>query len=587
MSAWMLYALVIGSLLWLAGHCAERLVLAAGRGTRWIWLAGIAASTAVPLLLPVWNARYGAGPADAGGVAGIGEIRVIGGIGADVPAEVPFLWLERALAIGWGAASVALLAFFMSSAIVLRRRRRRWPLRVIAGMPVLVSERTGPALVGFAAPDIVVPSWVLDWDDRSLRLLVAHEREHDRAGDPLLLLASAAALVLLPWNLPLWWQVRRLRLAIEVDCDARVLRRHPDARQYGLLLLEVGALASRGAVSVAAFSEPSSLLERRMRVLSGARRIRRPTAVLFASAALAGPAAVAALPVPEAPAVPAASAVPVPVPLARAGEPVAQPEEADRAAALDTIPDPDHPGVVPYDTAPGLLPEARERLAAALAREYPPQLRDAGVGGTVTVWMFVDAAGSVTEARVASGSGHPPLDSAAMRVARDLEFTPARRGGSAVPVWIQLPVQFSAGAGAPRAAPDQPHRVPVYTSPPGGRFGRDAAPDTAGPAGDPTFTPYEVRPALQNRAEFARILESSFPPMLKDAGVSATATFWVYIREDGQVESVRLVRSSGYEQLDQSGSDVLLQAEFSPALNRGRPVSVWIQLPVTFQSRER
>ena len=31
------------------------------------------------------------------------------------------------------------------------------------------------------------------------------------------------AVVLMPWNLPLWWQWRRLRFAIEVDCDARVL----------------------------------------------------------------------------------------------------------------------------------------------------------------------------------------------------------------------------------------------------------------------------------------------------------------------------------------------------------------------------
>jgi hypothetical protein len=30
--------------------------------------------------------------------------------------------------------------------------------------------------------------------------------------------------VLVPWNLPVWRQLRRLRLAMEVDCDARVLR---------------------------------------------------------------------------------------------------------------------------------------------------------------------------------------------------------------------------------------------------------------------------------------------------------------------------------------------------------------------------
>ena len=86
-----------------------------------------------------------------------------------------------------------------------------------------MSDDIGPAVIGFWRPEIVVPKWLLCADQHVMRLALAHESEHVRARDPLLLLAGTVAIVLLPWNLPLWWQWRRLRLSIEVDCDARVL----------------------------------------------------------------------------------------------------------------------------------------------------------------------------------------------------------------------------------------------------------------------------------------------------------------------------------------------------------------------------
>jgi len=69
----------------------------------------------------------------------------------------------------------------------------------------------------------------------------------------------------MPWNLPLWWQLRRLRVAIEIDCDARVLRRGYDVTHYGETLIAVGERQSATIAMVAAMSEPRSLLEQRIR----------------------------------------------------------------------------------------------------------------------------------------------------------------------------------------------------------------------------------------------------------------------------------------------------------------------------------
>ena len=56
---------------------------------------------------------------------------------------------------------------------------------------------------------------------------MAHERSHLDAGDPRLIALAVTLLVLMPWNPLLWWQFRRLRRAIEVDCDTRVLSGWP------------------------------------------------------------------------------------------------------------------------------------------------------------------------------------------------------------------------------------------------------------------------------------------------------------------------------------------------------------------------
>jgi TonB family protein len=102
----------------------------------------------------------------------------------------------------------------------------------------------------------------------------------------------------------------------------------------------------------------------------------------------------------------------------------------------------------------------------------------------------------------------------------------------------------------------------------------------------PTFTPYEVKPELRNRAEYGRALERRYPPMLKDAGIGGTAVLWVFIDEQGAVTNTRVVDSSGYDQLDDVAQAVMREtARFTPALNRDQRVPVWIQIPVTFRTR--
>lgn len=87
-----------------------------------------------------------------------------------------------------------------------------------------------------------------------------------------------------------------------------------------------------------------------------------------------------------------------------------------------------------------------EEVRRLLLDRYPGQLRDDGVGGSVTLWLFVDETGSVTRVRVQESSSVEALDRAAEEVAREMEFRPARSGDRPIGVWVQQNLSFRAGS---------------------------------------------------------------------------------------------------------------------------------------------
>jgi protein TonB len=98
------------------------------------------------------------------------------------------------------------------------------------------------------------------------------------------------------------------------------------------------------------------------------------------------------------------------------------------------------PTFTPFTVRPSLLNE--RVVQRALEREYPPILRDAGIGGTVSVQFFINEEGEVQRTLVAQTSGHASLDEAALRVANVFQFSPALNLDKVVPVWIAIPITF-------------------------------------------------------------------------------------------------------------------------------------------------
>jgi beta-lactamase regulating signal transducer with metallopeptidase domain len=173
-----------------------------------------------------------------------------------------------ALATGWMALSAAVLALAAVTILRARRDRRTWPLVEVGDARVRVAPRTGPAVLGILHPEVVVPAWLLTASDEEQRLVVLHEAEHVRARDPLVLAAGCVAAALLPWSPAAWWMLLRLRAAVELDCDARVLRRGVRRREYGTLLIEMAGRGPGLSLGAPALAGSPSTLERRIRAMN-------------------------------------------------------------------------------------------------------------------------------------------------------------------------------------------------------------------------------------------------------------------------------------------------------------------------------
>lgn len=283
--SWMLAAALFALLVGAAARATEsaaRLIAWQGRAP---YIAAIAASVVWPLLVPLLAARR---------IVHLAPIIVGGGVVQGVAAKFPALQtgvsarLDAVLIALWAAASAALIARLVHTQRLLSRIAAGARESSIDGHAVLVTASVGPAVVGVASPRIAVPAWFAELDTPMRELVLRHEREHCRTRDTALLWLGEVAVALMPWNVAIRWQARRLRLALELDCDARTLRGCDAANTYGKLLL---LIAQRQHMSRLApmLAESNSHLHERINAMTNTKGSNRTlkAAVLCAAAAVA------------------------------------------------------------------------------------------------------------------------------------------------------------------------------------------------------------------------------------------------------------------------------------------------------------
>lgn len=284
--ALMIYALIVGALISVAAVSAEWMLKSARRPVRFVWITAIALTVMFTVVAPLRVQSRAPNPASQGLALPANVVvsehtptvleQIVGGaqaametiaqpfekvmnlVGAApqiVNRTVATIWIVSAV-----VATLLLLAVYSRS----MRERLHWPRMHVLGRNVRVAPDVGPAVFGVAPPEIVIPRWVLQRNEEEQRLVLEHESEHVRAHDPLLLVFACIAVALMPWHAALWFMWSRLRLAVELDCDSRVLKRGVQKPAYGELLVELSSQRPWDSLAMPAFSWGSSHLEKRL-----------------------------------------------------------------------------------------------------------------------------------------------------------------------------------------------------------------------------------------------------------------------------------------------------------------------------------
>lgn len=425
MAAWMAYATLVGAVLVAGAWVVERGARLYRLPTRFVWAGAITGALLIPAAGLMWPGGLPSTGAQSAGVEG--PMAAVGVVieGLETSTAGAGLDLDLLLGAGWILATALLLIRIVTarsevSADLARAARRR-----IGRARLYLTSGLGPAVTGLGGGGLVLPRWLWTLSPRERRLVLRHEREHLEAGDPWLLAGVRLLVTLLPWNLPLWWGLRRLRLAVETDCDRRVLRAGADPRVYGDLLLRVGDRSVQ-VLGLAALAERTSFLERRIDEMTRPEaRHRAPKAIVTGALALAAVFVACEAPTPG---VEETGDV--------TGEVAAPSVQAEAEAEAD------RPDMIPRDVEPRLVNV--DEVAETLKAVYPDDLRDEGVDGRVVLWLYVGTDGRVTDVRVQESSGVEALDEAAREAAGSMAFEPAAHEGSPQAVWIQQPINFRA-----------------------------------------------------------------------------------------------------------------------------------------------
>jgi TonB family protein len=98
------------------------------------------------------------------------------------------------------------------------------------------------------------------------------------------------------------------------------------------------------------------------------------------------------------------------------------------------------PSFTPHSVRPELT--NAEEIMALLRTEYPTAMRESGLGGTATVWLFINAEGVVQNMKLQTPIGVPALDAGALKIAQAMRFTPAFNRDQKVAVWVSVPISF-------------------------------------------------------------------------------------------------------------------------------------------------
>jgi protein TonB len=208
------------------------------------------------------------------------------------------------------------------------------------------------------------------------------------------------------------------------------------------------------------------------------------------------------------------------------------------AQTLEELPSPDDFVVV----------EAYPEMIYQHQPVYPEDARKASIEGTVFLRTLVNREGSPLQVDITKSSGNLLLDSAALEAAQKCRFKPAIQNGRPVAIWITYSTTFKLADSQEEPSEDKRPFIKV-----------DKMPEIL-----------HEEPVV-------------YPPDAREAGIEGKVLVQALVNKEGKPTKVRVEESSGANALDKAALDAVKKYFFSPTVSKGKPVEIWITIPVEFK----
>lgn len=214
-------------------------------------------------------------------------------------------------------------------------------------------------------------------------------------------------------------------------------------------------------------------------------------------------------------------------------------------------------GFVPYDKEPspiGGFNAIRENL------HYPELARRAGIEGTVILYVQIDEQGDVVNTRVIKSLGDNGCDEAAVEAIKKVKWIPAEADGKPVKVWISVPVRFKLSNGDENQTDETKIKE--------------------------TFVPFDEEPTPVGG--FTAVHKNlQYPEIARKAGIEGAVLVYARINENGDVTDTKVLKSLGDNGCDEAAVEAIKKTKWNPAKQKGKPVAVWVTVPVRFKLSQK
>jgi TonB family protein len=439
------------------------------------------------------------------------------------------------------------------------------PWRVGVSAEIFLStEIDTPVTFGWRKPAVLFPASFTEMGENLQRPIACHELLHVRRRDWLYIVLEEILRSLFWFHPAVWWALGRIHLSREQVVDREVLRVTGQRGPYLESLLYIASLRGRPAAVPAPLLLKERHLVQRVALMLKESKMTRSRLIfslvaitallLWAGSFAMGMFPLAGRPLPEAPAIAAPAA-----PAAATMPPKAQTREPVRVGS----------GV------------QASKLIRKVLPVYPELAKRAHVEGNVILQILIDEDGTVANVQVLQS--HPLLETAAIDAVKQWRYSTTLLNGIAIPVQTTVSVEFklsdTSSAATEKAPPS--NGVIVFGGGTVGGTASGSGPQSANPAPpSPRGTPVRVGGAVQESKIISKV-DPVYPPLAKQARVEATVILEVTVNEQGEVASVRVLRS--HPLLEQAAIDAVKQWRYSPTLLNGVAVPVVATATVEFR----